>query len=76
MGEFVHGLRERVVETRRLLAAAERDGDDYGAEIHGEELANLARLAREHGLDPESLDEERVIDLTGEDASLTHAAGL
>lgn len=51
MGEFARGLQERVVEIRRSLAAAHAEGDDYGVEVHGEELANLMRLAREHGLD-------------------------
>jgi hypothetical protein len=54
MGEFAHGLQERVAETRRSLAAAQADGDDYGVDVHGEQLADLTRLAREHGLEVEA----------------------
>ena len=78
MDEFAHGLQERVAETRRSLAAAQEDGDDYGVEVHGEELADLARLAREHGLDVDldaSHDASR-IDLTTLDLPALDSAAL
>ncbi|RKS77625.1 hypothetical protein CLV35_1319 [Motilibacter peucedani] len=68
MGEFVRGLHERVAETARSLEAARAAGDDYAVELHSAELADLTRLAAEHGVD--------VVDLRTRDLRTVEVTGL
>jgi hypothetical protein len=65
MGEFARGLHERVSETARALEAARNAGDDYAVELHHAELADLTRLAAEHGVD--LVLDLRPVDLTARD---------
>ncbi len=50
MTEFLDQLRERVASTTRQLLAAREADDPYTADIMAASLADLLRLADEHGL--------------------------
>jgi hypothetical protein len=55
--EFRSEIRERVAQTRTSLADAREHGDDYLVEIRLGELESLARLAAEHGVAVEGVEE-------------------
>lgn len=48
--EFAGNLRRRVVAAQEAVRAARAAGDEHGAEAHEADLANLRRLAAEHGV--------------------------
>ncbi|KAA2247283.1 hypothetical protein F0L68_40340 [Solihabitans fulvus] len=50
MGDFVASLRARTRQDREAEQAAAEAGDDYRVQVHAADLANLARLAAEHGV--------------------------
>lgn len=50
MDEFEESLRVRVGQAREAVRRAAERHDDYAAEVHGADLANLRRLAAEHGV--------------------------
>ena len=49
MSEFLHEVQIRLESASRSLAEAERDGDDYLAQVRQGEIESLLRLATEHG---------------------------
>ena len=49
MSEFAQEIRTRLESATQSLAEAERDGDDYLAQIRLGEIESLQRLAAEHG---------------------------
>ncbi|MFF4532314.1 hypothetical protein ACFY1P_23945 [Streptomyces sp. NPDC001407] len=51
MSVFAEAMRQRIRHARAALAAARREGDDYGACVAEEELEDAVRLAREHGVE-------------------------
>lgn len=51
MGVFVAGLRARAAQAREAVRRAADAGDDYGVQVHAADLADLRRLAAEHGID-------------------------
>ncbi len=58
MTEFLDQLRDRVASTTRQLLAAREADDPYTADIMAASLADLLRLADEHGLVvPQAADE-------------------
>jgi hypothetical protein len=48
--EFEESLRLRVEQAGEAVRQAVELHDDYAAEVHGADLANLRRLAAEHGV--------------------------
>jgi hypothetical protein len=50
MSAFGENLRQRLAETRRALAAAQRDGDDHGVRTYSSEVEDLERVAAAHGI--------------------------
>ena len=50
MSEFTAEIRARVREAEAALAGARSDGDDFLAAVHATQLADLHRLAGEHGV--------------------------
>ncbi|MBP2478479.1 hypothetical protein JOF53_007351 [Crossiella equi] len=48
--EFVHNLRSRVAAAEAAVREARAAGADHRAEAHAADLANLRRLATEHGV--------------------------
>ncbi|WP_329792154.1 hypothetical protein V1227_09605 [Lentzea sp. DG1S-22] len=50
MSEFEDSLLIRLEQAERAVRHAEEQQDDYGAEVHRADLANLRRLAGEHGV--------------------------
>ncbi|SES40654.1 hypothetical protein [Lentzea albida] len=50
MGEFEDNLHRRLEQAERAVCLAVEQQDDYGAEVHRADLANLRRLAGEHGV--------------------------
>ncbi len=57
MSELTTMLAERVEDARRSLLEARRAGDDYLVDVRLGELAELARLAREHDIVIPGLDQ-------------------
>ncbi|MEV7554488.1 hypothetical protein AB0N89_33140 [Amycolatopsis sp. NPDC089917] len=51
MSEFAVNLRDRVRQAREDVRIARLDSDDDRASAVGADLANLERLAAEHGVD-------------------------
>jgi hypothetical protein len=51
MGEFEGELKVRMDEVRTASAAAADAGDSFGEDVLLAELADLRRIALEHGLD-------------------------
>lgn len=51
MSEFAVNLRDRVRQAREDVRHARQDSDDDRASAVGADLANLERLAAEHGVD-------------------------
>ena len=51
MTEFHAQLRTRALDAVRELFAALESGDDYSVDVHRADLENIARIAREHGVD-------------------------
>ncbi|KAA2258100.1 hypothetical protein F0L68_24300 [Solihabitans fulvus] len=51
MSEFAASLRDRIRQAREAVRLASEAGDEHGASAHGADLANLRRLASEHGVD-------------------------
>jgi hypothetical protein len=49
MSEFQQEIEIRLETATRSLAEAERDGDDYLAQVRLGEIESLRRLAQEHG---------------------------
>lgn len=50
MEDFAGGVRRRVREAREALRAAAESGDDYAAQAYADDLAEMMRLAAEHGI--------------------------
>ncbi|MCX2946909.1 hypothetical protein [Lentzea sp. NEAU-D7] len=50
MNEFEDSLLIRVGQAEQAVRQALEEQDEYGAEVHGADLANLRRLAAEHGV--------------------------
>ncbi len=48
MSEFQQEIRNRLESATRSLHEAQRDGDDYLAQIRLGEIDSLTRLAQEH----------------------------
>lgn len=48
MSEFQREITARLESTRRSLAEAEQEGDDYLVQVHQGELESLERLFAEH----------------------------
>jgi hypothetical protein len=48
MSEFQQEIESRLETATRSLAEAERDGDDYLAQVRLGEIESLRRLAQEH----------------------------
>ena len=51
MTEFHAQLRARVLDAVHDLTAAQESGDDFSVDVHRADLENIARIAREHGVD-------------------------
>lgn len=51
MGDFAGSLRARVERAQEAVRIAAASGDEYRAQLHGADLANLHRLAAEHGVE-------------------------
>jgi hypothetical protein len=52
VGDFAGILRARVRRAREAARLAAASGDEYRAQVHDADLANLYRLAAEHGVEP------------------------
>lgn len=50
MNEFKDSLLLRVEQAEQAVRRAVEQQDDYAAEVHRADLANLRRLAAEHGV--------------------------
>ena len=50
MNEFEDNLRLRVGQAEQAVRQAVERQDEYAAEVHRADLANLRRLAAEHGI--------------------------
>lgn len=50
MNEFEDSLLIRVEQAEQAVQQALEQQDEYAAEVHGADLANLRRLAAEHGV--------------------------
>ncbi|WP_431952963.1 hypothetical protein [Actinacidiphila sp. bgisy167] len=50
MDAFTTGILQRIHSTESDLLRAREDGDDFLAEVEEAELADLHRLAAEHGV--------------------------
>ncbi len=57
MTEFPSEIRNRIANARSELSAAQEAGDDYLVGVHLGELESLARLAAEHGIEVEGVQE-------------------
>ncbi len=55
--QFDATVNERVAQARKALDEARSAGDDYLSDVHLGELESLARVAAEHGIRVEGLDE-------------------
>jgi hypothetical protein len=49
MSEFQQEIQIRLESATQSLAEAQRDGDDYLAQVRLGEIESLTRLAQEHG---------------------------
>ncbi|MDX8147278.1 hypothetical protein SK854_34575 [Lentzea sp. BCCO 10_0061] len=50
MNEFVDSLLIRVEQAEQAVRQAVAQQDEYAADVHAADLANLRRLAAEHGV--------------------------
>lgn len=50
MDEFRDSLLTRIEQVEQAVRLAVEQQDAYAAEVHGADLANLRRLAAEHGV--------------------------
>ncbi|MDX3659531.1 hypothetical protein PV646_19700 [Streptomyces sp. ID05-26A] len=50
MNEFEDNLLVRIEQAEQAVRRAVEQQDEYAAEVHGADLANLRRLAAEHGV--------------------------
>ncbi|MFI6096527.1 hypothetical protein ACIA8G_13280 [Lentzea sp. NPDC051213] len=50
MNEFKDSLLIRLKQAEEAVRRAVEQQDEYAAEVHGADLANLRRLAAEHGV--------------------------
>lgn len=57
MTQFDTTISTRISQTREALDEARSAGDDYEADVRLGELESLARLAAEHGLHVEGVEE-------------------
>jgi hypothetical protein len=57
MTEFHAQLRARALEAVADLIAAQESDDDYSVDVHRSDLENIARIAREHGVELPELDD-------------------
>jgi hypothetical protein len=55
--EFPIEIRRRIAATRHALTQARRARDDYLAGVHLGELESLARIAAEHGIAVDGVEE-------------------
>ncbi len=51
MNEFRDNLLSRIEQAEEAVRRAKEQQDSYTAEVHGADLANLRRLAVEHGVE-------------------------
>lgn len=57
MSDFRSEITRRIAVTRGQLAAAQARGDDHLVEVSLGELESLARIALDHGLPADGVDE-------------------
>lgn len=57
MTDFNAALTRRIAEVRRALTEARQAGEDYLVEVRLGELESMARVAAEHGVQVEGLEE-------------------
>jgi hypothetical protein len=50
VNEFKDNLLARIEQAKEAVRRADEEQDAYTAEMHGADLANLQRLAAEHGV--------------------------
>ncbi len=50
VGDFAGGVRHRVREAREALRVATESGDEHGMQVYAADLAEMLRLASEHGI--------------------------
>jgi len=60
MSQFPNEIRDRIQATRVSLVQARQCGDDYLVEVRLGELECLARVAAEHGITVEGVEESLV----------------
>jgi hypothetical protein len=54
VNEFEDNLHLRLEQAEEAVRRAVEEQDEYAAEVHGADLANLRRLAAEHGVPVDS----------------------
>jgi hypothetical protein len=57
MSEFTAQIRQRVAEAQLELAQARASGDDYLVQLSLGQIESLARLAADHHVDLDGVDE-------------------
>jgi hypothetical protein len=57
VSDFRHEISNRIAQTRGDLSHAEQIGDDYLVEVRLGELESLARIAADHGVAVDGVDE-------------------
>ena len=57
MSQFPNEIRHRIHSTRVSLVEARQSGDDYLVDIRRGELESLARVAAEHGVTVQGVEE-------------------
>jgi len=57
MADFIIKIRARTAAARKALASAVADGDDYLTEVLLGELESLARIAADHGIELDGVEE-------------------
>ena len=58
MTDFNTEIRQRAAETQRSLREARAAGDDYLVEVHLGEMESLARIAAEHHVTLDGVEED------------------
>ena len=57
MSDFRREISNRIAQTRGQLSRAEESGDDYLVEVHLGELESLARIAADHDVSVDGVQE-------------------
>jgi hypothetical protein len=57
VSDFRHEISNRIAQTRGELSRAEESGDDYLVEVHLGALESLARIAADHDVPVDGVDE-------------------